>query len=122
MSDNLSQIGRVDPSGAKIPSGGNSYHDYSQGVTGKQAYQRSTSPSEVNHNSRHTDSTRQDDAIDRTHTPEGVMDIGIQYKIDKNTNEITIVILDKTNQRIIRTIPAEDIAKFKDKGLFELFA
>jgi uncharacterized FlaG/YvyC family protein len=37
--------------------------------------------------------------------------IHLQFQVDPVTNEVTILLVDQTNQQVIRTIPPEELAK-----------
>ena len=50
------------------------------------------------------------------------MNVQLKFKVDAETNDVTILILDRQSHRVIRTIPAEEISKLKEGDLVELFA
>jgi len=50
------------------------------------------------------------------------MNVQLKFKVDSETNDVTILILDRDSHRVIRTIPAEEISKLKEGELVELFA
>lgn len=49
------------------------------------------------------------------------MDISLKFKIDEETNAVTILILDKASRQVVRTIPPEDMTKMEPGELLELF-
>jgi uncharacterized FlaG/YvyC family protein len=54
--------------------------------------------------------------------PNPLNDLAIKFKVDPETNEVTLLILDKQSQKVVRTIPAEEMEKLKPGDLLELFA
>ncbi|KPL71401.1 hypothetical protein ADN00_17030 [Ornatilinea apprima] len=50
------------------------------------------------------------------------MNVQLKFKVDAETNDVTILILDRQSHRVIRTIPSEEISKLKEGDLVELFA
>ena len=50
------------------------------------------------------------------------MNVQLKFKVDAETNDVTILILDRQSHRVIRTIPSEEILKLKEGDLVELFA
>ncbi|HEY9077883.1 MAG TPA: flagellar protein FlaG [Anaerolineaceae bacterium] len=54
--------------------------------------------------------------------PQSVMDIRVQFELDPKTSDLTVLVVDRENKRVVRTIPPEDLDKYKDSGIFDLFA
>ena len=50
------------------------------------------------------------------------MNVQLKFKVDTETNDVTILILDRASHRVIRTIPSEEMSKLKAGELVELFA
>ncbi len=50
-----------------------------------------------------------------------VPDIRVKFKIDDKTNDITILILDRSTQKVIRAIPPQELNKLDPGELLELF-
>lgn len=48
--------------------------------------------------------------------------ISLVFKVDQQTRELTVFILDRTSRQVVRTIPADEIAKLNPGDLIELFA
>lgn len=48
-------------------------------------------------------------------------DISLKFKIDANTNDVTVLILDRSNRRVVRTIPPEEMKELNPGDLLELF-
>ncbi len=47
-------------------------------------------------------------------------DVHLHFKVDPVTHEVTVLVLDKTNNKVIRTIPPEELAQLQQGGLLEL--
>ena len=48
-------------------------------------------------------------------------DVHLKFQVDNETNEITVLILDKISKEVIRTIPPEELSNLRAGDLFELF-
>lgn len=48
--------------------------------------------------------------------------IGLKFRIDDETNEVTVYVIDRTSKQVLRTIPPEEIRNLKAGDLVELFA
>lgn len=48
-------------------------------------------------------------------------DVHLKFQVDDDTNEITVLILDKISKEVIRTIPPEELSSLRAGDLFELF-
>jgi len=48
-------------------------------------------------------------------------DISLKFEIDAETNDITILILDRASQQVVRTIPPEEMAEMDPGELLQLF-
>ena len=49
-------------------------------------------------------------------------DVRLKFQVDPETNDVTVLVLDKASKKVIRTIPAEDIKKLNEGDLFGLTA
>ncbi|PWH19895.1 MAG: hypothetical protein DDG59_01655 [Anaerolineae bacterium] len=49
-------------------------------------------------------------------------DVTLRFEIDSQTHDVTILILDKASQRVVRTIPPEEMARMDPGELLQLFA
>jgi uncharacterized FlaG/YvyC family protein len=47
-------------------------------------------------------------------------DVRLHFKVDPTTHEVTVLVLDKTTQKVIRTIPPEELAQLQQGELLEL--
>jgi len=47
-------------------------------------------------------------------------DVRLKFQVDPDTNDITVLILDKTSNKVIRTIPPDEIKNLREGGLVEL--
>lgn len=47
-------------------------------------------------------------------------DVRLKFQVNPETNHVTVLVLDKSSKKVIRTIPAEDLSKFHEGELFEL--
>jgi uncharacterized FlaG/YvyC family protein len=48
-------------------------------------------------------------------------DITLKFKIDEETNDVTILMLDRETRKVVRTIPPEEMTKLDPGQLLELF-
>lgn len=48
--------------------------------------------------------------------------ISLVFKVDQQTRDLTVYILDRASRQVVRTIPADEIAKLNPGDLLELFA
>ncbi len=44
------------------------------------------------------------------------------YRVDRETHEVTVYIMDRASRQIIRTIPPDELSKLKAGDLIELLA
>jgi len=49
-------------------------------------------------------------------------DITLKFKIDEKTQDVTILILNRSTRQLVRTIPPEEMNKIEPGDLLELFA
>jgi uncharacterized FlaG/YvyC family protein len=47
-------------------------------------------------------------------------DVRLNFKIESGTNDITVVVVDKTTDRIIRTIPPDELRRLGEGSLIQL--
>jgi hypothetical protein len=47
--------------------------------------------------------------------------ISLHFKVDSETNQITVMILDKATRRVLRTIPPDEVTKLQAGDLLSLF-
>ena len=50
-----------------------------------------------------------------------LLDISLRYQIDEKTQDVTLLILDRSSRKVIRSIPPEDMTKMDPGELLELF-
>ncbi|MEA4910324.1 MAG: flagellar protein FlaG [Chloroflexi bacterium] len=48
-------------------------------------------------------------------------DIRLKFMVDSDSNEITVLILDRASKQILRTIPPSELNNFKEGDLLTLF-
>jgi uncharacterized FlaG/YvyC family protein len=46
----------------------------------------------------------------------------LKFIVDNNSNNITVLVVDKTTQKVVRAIPPEELNQYKDGDLLSLFA
>ena len=49
-------------------------------------------------------------------------DISLRFLVDDDTHAITILVVDRASQKVIRSIPPEEMGKFQGGNLFDYFA
>jgi hypothetical protein len=66
---------------------------------------------------------RPDGAAGSRSTPDArpLPNISLHFKIDSQTNQVTVLILDKATREVIRTIPPEELKELRQGELLELF-
>ncbi len=47
--------------------------------------------------------------------------ISLEFKVDPEKQDVTVLILDKSTRKVIRTIPPEELSKLREGDLVELF-
>jgi uncharacterized FlaG/YvyC family protein len=47
--------------------------------------------------------------------------VRLQFRIDEKTRDVTLLVLDKTTHKVLRTIPPEEMTKLEAGDLMELF-
>lgn len=57
----------------------------------------------------------------KTSTSTNNQDVHLKFQVDADTNEITILVLDKVSRQVIRTIPQDELQNLRAGDLFELF-
>lgn len=49
-----------------------------------------------------------------------LLSISLEFQVDESTNDVTVVVLDKSSHKVIRTIPADELKNLREGDLFEL--
>jgi len=49
-------------------------------------------------------------------------DVSLKFKINEETKDVTILIVDRASKKVVRTIPPEEMSKMKPGELLEMFA
>ena len=52
--------------------------------------------------------------------PQGQSNIRLVFKVDEKTNQVTVLVVDKETQKVIRSIPFDEQAKLRQGELLEL--
>lgn len=47
-------------------------------------------------------------------------DVSLKYKVDSKTKELTVMVVDRKNGKVIRTIPSDELKNFNEGDLIEL--
>jgi uncharacterized FlaG/YvyC family protein len=61
-------------------------------------------------------------AESQKHTAALSGDISLRFLVDDDTHAITILVVDRASQKVIRSIPPEEMGKFQGGNLFDYFA
>ncbi len=48
-------------------------------------------------------------------------DVGLRFLIDPTSKEVTLLLVDRTSHRVVRTIPPGELVKLKEGDLVDLF-
>ena len=60
-------------------------------------------------------------AKSRTDLPlKEMADVSLKYRVDAETKELTVMVIDKSSHKVIRTIPSEELKQFREGDLLEL--
>lgn len=46
--------------------------------------------------------------------------VSIRFRVDRQTNEVTVFIVDRASKRVLRSIPPEEVGKLQAGDIFEL--
>jgi uncharacterized FlaG/YvyC family protein len=113
MPDNLiSQVGRVDnplpvnPVQASQTQAASTSQALTPGAVTMQADNRGKDQAEL----------KKEKKFSNPHT-----DLTLKFKIDEETNDVTIVMVDRETRKVVRTIPPEEMTKLDPGELIELF-
>lgn len=49
-------------------------------------------------------------------------EVFLKFQVNKETNEVTVYVVDRTSRRVLRTIPPEEMSKLQAGDLLELLA
>lgn len=55
-------------------------------------------------------------------TPDSLRDLRLQFRVDPETNDIVVLMIDRATRRVVRAIPPQELAKFDKGQLLELMA
>lgn len=65
------------------------------------------------------DTESESTSIDTLVLGESLSDIRLQFRIDPDTNDITVVIVDRESQQVIRTVPPQELSDLVEGNLLE---
>jgi hypothetical protein len=54
--------------------------------------------------------------------PPRYSDVRVKFMVDAQTRDVTVLILDRASQKVIRTIPSDEMANLNEGDILELFA
>jgi uncharacterized FlaG/YvyC family protein len=46
----------------------------------------------------------------------------LRFKVDENTNDVTVYVLDRSSRQVLRTIPADQMKKLQSGDLLDLLS
>lgn len=49
-------------------------------------------------------------------------DVSLKFKVDEDTHDVTVFIVDNASKKVLRTIPPEEMAKINAGEILQLFA
>jgi len=64
---------------------------------------------------------RREKAPEPKAAPVMTSDVTLKFIVDQDSNNITVLVLDRANQRVIRAIPPEELNQFRGGDLLSLF-
>lgn len=104
----LSQAAQVQAAQAPTPVAASAQAAKSQSAHGKEASQA---------NQEQTSSS----VAARTQLPITKMsDIRLKYQVNPDTKELTVLVIDRSSKKVIRTIPQDELKNFREGDLLEL--
>jgi hypothetical protein len=53
--------------------------------------------------------------------PKGMADVLLRFKVDPHDKQVTVLVVDKSSRKVVRTIPPEELKTLNEGELFELF-
>lgn len=61
---------------------------------------------------------------EKTQTPRGysLSDVVLKFMVDKETNDLTVFVVDKVSKRVLRSIPPDELNKLDSGQLLEILA
>jgi uncharacterized FlaG/YvyC family protein len=65
--------------------------------------------------------TKSNSPVDRDASSRTKSDVSLEFKVDPDNQDVTVLILDKKSRKVIRTIPPEELSKLREGDLVELF-
>jgi len=51
----------------------------------------------------------------------GLSDVLLRFKVDPGTKQVTVMVVDKSSRKVVRTIPPDELKTLNEGELFELF-
>jgi uncharacterized FlaG/YvyC family protein len=51
----------------------------------------------------------------------GITDVRLKFEVDEETNEVTCMVIDRASQKIIRTIPPDELKTLQEGDLVQLY-
>jgi uncharacterized FlaG/YvyC family protein len=55
-------------------------------------------------------------------SPKSMSQFSLKFQVDQKTNEVTVLILDRSTHKVVRTIPPEEMKNMDPGKLLQLFA
>ncbi len=107
----LSSISNIDPNMRKPP-------ENDRLLVADSTGSRSTAKTNAQQN-------RPEKAVEVTHEPaqpESSSSIALKFRVDDKTHEITVFVVDRASQQVLRTIPADEFRKLHAGELIKLLA
>jgi hypothetical protein len=53
--------------------------------------------------------------------PKGLSDVLLRFKVDPSTKQVTVLVVDKSSRKVVRTIPPDELKTLNEGELFTLF-
>jgi hypothetical protein len=59
---------------------------------------------------------------DKSAQSDALRQLQLHFRIDPETQDITVLVVDRASRRIVRTIPSDELRRLEEGSLFELLA
>ena len=97
----------------------NKEQDYGSGSVSRAS--QNQPPANVSKESSKTNQTKDTPRVQNNSAGQP-QDTFLRFKVDENTNDVTVYVLDRTSRQVLRTIPADQMNKLQAGDLLDLLS